>query len=133
MLSRRNIRVKVMQTLYAVDSMNGGVKLGEPIFILTKKIEQSKQLFTYLIYFITETARYAETDANIAMRLSAKTDSAMQIKNRRSLPVISENSASSANTKPKFPSNVEFECAKSKTIPDLNSPNIEKCTIMPMK
>ena len=64
MLSRRNIRVKVMQTLYALDSMSGGVKPGEPISILTKKIEQSKQLFTYLIYFITETARYAETDAN---------------------------------------------------------------------
>jgi transcription antitermination protein NusB len=64
MLSRRNIRVKVMQTLYAVDSMSGGVKPGEPISILTKKIEQSKQLFAYLVYFITETARYAETDAN---------------------------------------------------------------------
>jgi transcription antitermination protein NusB len=64
MLSRRNIRVKVMQTLYAVDSMSGGVKPGEPIAILTKKIEQSKQLFAYLVYFITETARYAETDAN---------------------------------------------------------------------
>ncbi len=64
MLSRRNIRVKVMQTLYAVDSMSGGVKSGEPIAILTKKIEQSKQLFAYLVYFITETARYAETDAN---------------------------------------------------------------------
>lgn len=64
MLSRRNIRVKVMQTLYALDSMSGSVKPGEPISILTKKIEQSKELFTYLIYFITETARYAETDAN---------------------------------------------------------------------
>ena len=64
MLSRRNIRVKVMQTLYALDSMSGSVKPGEPISILTKKIEQSKQLFSYLMYFITETARYAETDAN---------------------------------------------------------------------
>ena len=64
MLSRRNIRVKVMQTLYAVDSMSGSEKPGEPMAILNKKIEQSKQLFTYLIYFITETARYAETDAN---------------------------------------------------------------------
>lgn len=53
-----------MQTLYALDSMSGSVKPGEPISILTKKIEQSKELFTYLIYFITETARYAETDAN---------------------------------------------------------------------
>ena len=53
-----------MQTLYAIDSMSGEHKSGEHIAILTKKIEQSKQLFTYLIYFITETARYAETDAN---------------------------------------------------------------------
>jgi transcription antitermination protein NusB len=64
MLSRRNIRVKVMQTLYAIDSMSGGVKIGEPISILNKKIEQSKHLFSYLVYFITETARYAEIDAN---------------------------------------------------------------------
>ncbi|MDB5202886.1 MAG: NusB antitermination factor [Ferruginibacter sp.] len=63
MISRRNIRVKVMQTLYTIDSVSGETKPGEPLVILTKKIEQSRQLFTYLIYFITETARYAETDA----------------------------------------------------------------------
>jgi N utilization substance protein B len=63
MISRRNIRVKVMQTLYTIDSMAGEVKPGEPVTILTKKLEQSRQLFTYLIYFITEVARYAETDA----------------------------------------------------------------------
>ena len=63
MISRRNIRVKVMQTLYAIDSMDGGVKPGEPMAILTKKVEQSRQLFTYLVYFLTEVARYSETDA----------------------------------------------------------------------
>ncbi len=63
MLSRRNIRVKVMQTLYTLDSMSGQTRPGEADSILSKKIEQSKQLFTYLIYFITEVARYAETDA----------------------------------------------------------------------
>ena len=63
MLSRRNIRVKVMQTLYALDSLSGITKPGEPITTLNKKIEQSKYLFTYLLYFITETARYAEYDA----------------------------------------------------------------------
>jgi transcription antitermination protein NusB len=63
MLSRRNIRVKVMQTLYALDSLSGIVKPGEPITTLNKKIEQSKHLFTYLLYFVTETARYAEYDA----------------------------------------------------------------------
>jgi transcription antitermination protein NusB len=64
MLSRRNIRVKVMQTLYAIESMAGSEKPGEPNAILSKKIEQSKHLFAYLVYFITETARYAETDAS---------------------------------------------------------------------
>ena len=65
MISRRNIRIKVMQTLYSVDSMNGDVKPGEALGILTKKIEQSRQLFTYLVYFVTEVTRYAETDARL--------------------------------------------------------------------
>jgi N utilization substance protein B len=63
MISRRNIRVKVMQTLYAIDSVSGETTPGEPVAILTRKIEQSRQLFTYLVYFITEVARYAEVDA----------------------------------------------------------------------
>ena len=63
MISRRNIRVKVMQTLYTLDSVSGEAKPGEPQTILSKKIDQSKLLFTYLIYFITEVARYAEKDA----------------------------------------------------------------------
>ena len=64
MISRRNIRVKVMQTLYTLDSMNGDVKAGEAGNILTKKIEQSRALFTYLVYFITEVALYAEADSH---------------------------------------------------------------------
>ena len=63
MISRRNIRVKVMQTLYTIDSMSGEVKPGEPLIILNKKLDQSRQLFTYLVYFITEVARYSETAA----------------------------------------------------------------------
>ena len=63
MISRRNIRVKVMQTLYSLDTASGDTKPGEPLKILTRKVEESRQLFTYLIYFITEVARYAETDA----------------------------------------------------------------------
>jgi N utilization substance protein B len=63
MLSRRNIRIKVMQTLYAIDSLNGEVKTGEPLSILNKKIDQSRQLLTYLIYFVTEVARFAEKDS----------------------------------------------------------------------
>lgn len=63
MISRRNIRVKVMQTLYILDSVSGETKPGEPQAILTKKIDQTRLLFTYLLYFITEVARYAEKDA----------------------------------------------------------------------
>lgn len=63
MISRRNIRVKVMQTLYSIDSVSGETKPGEPVSILTKKIEQTRNLYTYLVYFITEVARFSETDA----------------------------------------------------------------------
>lgn len=63
MISRRNIRVKVMQTLYILDSSNGAIQSLEAQKILTKKIDQTRLLFTYLIYFITEVARYAEKDA----------------------------------------------------------------------
>lgn len=52
-----------MQTLYTIDSMSGQTKPGEPEAILKRKIEQTKYLYTYLIYFITEVARFAETDA----------------------------------------------------------------------
>jgi len=63
MLSRRNIRVKVMQTLYSIESMNKETRPGEPLQILRKKLENSQQLFTFLVYYILEVARYAEKDA----------------------------------------------------------------------
>ncbi|MEO6949165.1 MAG: transcription antitermination factor NusB [Ginsengibacter sp.] len=63
MLSRRNIRVKVMQTLYSVESMNNDTRIGEPLQILKKKLEHSQELFAYLIFFIIEVARYSEKDA----------------------------------------------------------------------
>ena len=63
MISRRNIRVKVMQTLYILDSVEGETNTAEAQKILTRKIDQTRYLFTYLIYFITEVARYAEKDA----------------------------------------------------------------------
>lgn len=52
-----------MQTLYSLDTINNETKPGEPLKILQKNLEQSRQLFTYLVYFITEIARYAEADA----------------------------------------------------------------------
>ena len=63
MISRRNIRVKVMQTLYALESGKGDHQPKEALITQNKKIEQTRQLFAYLVYFVTEVARYAETDA----------------------------------------------------------------------
>ena len=63
MLSRRNIRVKVMQALYSIESMNNETRPGESLQILKKNLEHSQHLFTYLVYFITEVARFAEKDA----------------------------------------------------------------------
>jgi N utilization substance protein B len=63
MISRRNIRVKVMQTLYALEAQEQAMKPGEPVKILQKHFDQSRELLAYLLYIITEVARYAETDS----------------------------------------------------------------------
>ncbi len=63
MISRRNIRVKVMQTIYTVNTLEQEVKPGEPQKILQQHLDQTRSLFIYLIYFLTELTRYAETDS----------------------------------------------------------------------
>jgi transcription antitermination protein NusB len=64
MISRRNIRVKVMQTLYTVSTLETEVKPGEPQKILQRHFDQTRQLFLYLSYCIIEVARYSETDSH---------------------------------------------------------------------
>jgi N utilization substance protein B len=63
MISRRNIRVKVMQTIYTLTTLEHEVKPGEPIKLLQKHFEQSKDMLVYLTYFLNEVAGYAEKDA----------------------------------------------------------------------
>jgi N utilization substance protein B len=63
MISRRNIRVKVMQTLYTIEALEHNTKPGEETRILEAHLEQSRQLFIYLVWFLTEVARYAEEDS----------------------------------------------------------------------
>jgi N utilization substance protein B len=63
MISRRNIRVKVMQTLYTLEAQEDSLKPPDAVKILQKHFDQSRQLLSYLIYFIIEVARYAETDS----------------------------------------------------------------------
>lgn len=52
-----------MQTLYAVETTEPVINVTQALSILDKHLEQSRQMFTYLTYFLTEVARYAETDA----------------------------------------------------------------------
>ena len=63
MISRRNIRVKVMQAIYTLSTLEGQAKPGEPLKLLQRHFEQSKDLLLYLTYFLTEIAAYAETDS----------------------------------------------------------------------
>ena len=74
MISRRNIRVKVMQTLYSLETRENEQKPGEDIRILQKHFDQTRQLFVYLIHFITEIARYAETDSRVRASKHLPTD-----------------------------------------------------------
>jgi N utilization substance protein B len=65
MISRRNIRVKVMQTLYSLEAIDPALPPEQAIRMLQKHFDQSSQLFTYLVFAITEVARYAETDSRL--------------------------------------------------------------------
>ena len=69
MISRRNIRVKVMQTLYTVvssenESDSYRMKPDEYKKILQTHFSQTLDLLVYLTYFLTEVCRYAETYAH---------------------------------------------------------------------
>jgi N utilization substance protein B len=64
MINRRNIRVKVMQTLYTMATADSETKPGDAVKVLQKHFEQTRQLFIYLTYFLSEVATYAETDAH---------------------------------------------------------------------
>jgi transcription antitermination protein NusB len=63
MISRRNIRVKVMQLLYMIEAADTSVTRQKPEIELKKQFDQTTSLFVYLLYFITQVARYAETNA----------------------------------------------------------------------
>jgi N utilization substance protein B len=62
-----------MQELYAQQS-GENIDNDNPVANLQKQLEQTRQLFTYLIYFITETARYAEADARIRAQKNLPTE-----------------------------------------------------------
>lgn len=71
MISRRNIRVKVMQTLYSLESsmaFNAEGKTAVDFLPLARKqlqqhLDQTNSIFIFLLYNTAEVARYAFTDA----------------------------------------------------------------------
>lgn len=68
MISRRNIRVKVMQVIYAIESQDESAKNAVTLQddakkLLAKHFDLTRQLLVYLTYFISEVARYAEVDS----------------------------------------------------------------------
>lgn len=63
MISRRNIRVKVMQLLYMIEAADSQAAFKRPVEELQKQLDKTRELFVYLLYFLTEVARYAETSA----------------------------------------------------------------------
>lgn len=52
-----------MQSLYTLDRMSNDINSAEAVRLLRKQIDQSRKLFVYLVYFLSEVARYAEKDA----------------------------------------------------------------------
>ena len=52
-----------MQLLYIIESSGDQKLFKDPVFELQKKLDRSRELFVYLLYYMTEVARYAETDA----------------------------------------------------------------------
>ena len=53
-----------MQTLYTISTMENDIKTGEPQKLLQQHFDQTRSLLVYLLYFLTEVTRYAETDSH---------------------------------------------------------------------
>jgi transcription antitermination protein NusB len=66
MISRRNLRIKVMQALYALrsETEQPNTKPSDPIKLLSRSLDQTLSLFSWMIFVLTQVARYAETDAH---------------------------------------------------------------------
>ena len=54
-----------MQTIYTLSTLEQDVKPGEPVKLLQRHFDQSRELFVYLVYFLTEVSGYAEKDAYV--------------------------------------------------------------------
>ncbi|NBR56000.1 MAG: transcription antitermination factor NusB [Chitinophagia bacterium] len=59
MMNRRNIRIKVMQVLYMVETETQGTPAG----LLQKEFDKTRNLFVFLVHLLHQVALYAEVEA----------------------------------------------------------------------
>lgn len=59
MMNRRNIRIKVMQVLYMIETQNQGT----PNALLHKEFDKTRNLFIFLVHLLHKVALYAEVEA----------------------------------------------------------------------
>lgn len=52
-----------MQTLYGIEASEQDIPVEKSLKMLDAQFDQTRQLFSYLVYFITNVTRYAETDS----------------------------------------------------------------------
>lgn len=60
MMNRRNIRIKVMQVLYMIETE----VTTSPKALLLKEFDKTRNLFVFLVYLLHQVALYAEVEAN---------------------------------------------------------------------
>lgn len=65
MISRRNIRIKVMQCLYAAESESTPPEETVSVKLLENYLDQTAEMFAFSVYFLTEVVKYAETSAKM--------------------------------------------------------------------
>lgn len=66
MLSRRNIRIKVMQMLYCL-SRDENLTLKEATDQYNNRIDESYELFLFNLYFLLKVAEYSQTDSKVRL------------------------------------------------------------------
>jgi N utilization substance protein B len=81
MISRRNIRIKVMQSLYTVatmDTLQTDESKAKCVNILNEKLNRSLDLFVTTILYILKVAQYAERNAQLNQSKLIPTDDELQ-------------------------------------------------------
>ncbi len=68
-----------MQLLYVIEASDGVTAFKKPADELQKQLDKSRELFVYLLYFLTEVARYAEISAQKRASRNLPTDEDLNV------------------------------------------------------